>query len=127
MSWLSVRSLFRAGIHHWLFEGGRVTQKGMDKLCLTTVVSLNSGAFSDLLHNHSRKESWLVGVQGGSWEVVSLFWEISAGTNRKFYCLHTKSPSPPPYRLPFQPENSFAATLGFFLCPRAVTRERSLC
>lgn len=116
MSWLSVWLLFRAWIHHWLLEVGRITHKGMDKLCLTRVV------FSELWsilrptaqNNHSRKESWLVEVQGGSWEVVSLFWEISAGTNRKFYCLQTKSPSPPPYRLPFQPENSFAASLVFF-------------
>lgn len=119
MSWLSVWLLFRAWIHHWLLEVGRITHKGMDKLCLTRVV------FSELWsilrptaqNNHSRKESWLVEVQGGSWEVVSLFWEISAGTNRKFYCLQTKSPSPPPYRLPFQPENSFAASLVFFFFP----------
>lgn len=93
MSWLSVWLLFRAWIHHWLLEVGRITHKGMDKLCLTRVV------FSELWsilrptaqNNHSRKESWLVEVQGGSWEVVSLFWEISAGTNRKFYCLPQSS------------------------------------
>lgn len=50
-------------------------------------------------------------VQGGSWEVVSLFWEISAVRKRKFYCLQTKSLSPPP------PLTSFLSNLGIHLLP----------
>lgn len=106
MSWL----LFRAWIQRRLLGFGRITYKGMDKLCLTRILFAE---FSDLLHknHHSRKESWLVEVQGGSWEVVSLFWEISAVRKRKFYCLQTKNLSPPP------PLTSFLSNLGIHLLP----------
>ena len=107
--------------------------KGLAKPCLTRMVSVNTGTFSDMLskRHRSRKEGWLGEAQLGVFLETRCGFFVLVGFSQKeqqiLLSANHQRATPSAFTSSFPTWEFICCFSLLLLCPRAVPRDKALC